>query len=94
MKGLVAEPVRQPCNPLDHDGFPLFAHSIIFKACLDDIFLKLPYVLTRPYLDTLWLHRGRKGPFNTFSKNIFSKRVSIDQNGPNDQILCMDHYVG
>ena len=42
-------------NPLDHDGFPVFAHSIIFKACLDDIFLKLPYVLTRPYLDTLWL---------------------------------------
>ena len=39
-------------------------------------------------------HRGWKGPFNTFSKNIFSKRVSIDQNGPNDQILCMDHYVG
>jgi hypothetical protein len=26
------------------------------------------------------IHRGRKGPFNTFSKNIFSKRVSIDQN--------------
>jgi hypothetical protein len=24
------------------------------------------------------LHRGRKGPFDTFSKNIFSKRVSID----------------
>ena len=24
------------------------------------------------------VHRGRKGPFNTFSKNIFSKRVSID----------------
>jgi hypothetical protein len=23
-------------------------------------------------------HRGRKSPFNTFSKNIFSKRVSID----------------
>ena len=23
------------------------------------------------------LHRGRKGPFNTFSKNIFSKRVSL-----------------
>lgn len=42
------------CNPLDHDGFPVFAHSIIFKACLDDIFLKLPYVLTWPYLDTLW----------------------------------------
>ena len=39
-------------------------------------------------------HRGWKGPFNTFSKNIFSKRVSIDQNWPNDQILCMDHYVG
>ena len=40
------------------------------------------------------MHRGWKGPFNTFSKNIFSKRVSMDQNWPNDQILCMDHYVG
>ena len=26
------------------------------------------------------MHRGRKGPFNTFSKNIISKRVSIDKN--------------
>ena len=40
------------------------------------------------------IHRGWNGPFNTFSKNVFSKRVSIDQNWPNDQILCMDHYVG
>ena len=24
------------------------------------------------------MHRGRKGPFNTFSKNSFSKRVSLD----------------
>jgi hypothetical protein len=24
------------------------------------------------------MHRGQKGPFNTFSKNIFSKRVSVD----------------
>ena len=40
------------------------------------------------------LHRGWKGPFNTFSKNIFSKRASVDQNWPNDQILCMDHYIG
>ena len=29
-------------------------------------------------------HRGRKGPFNTFSKNIFSKLVSIDKNQPNN----------
>ena len=26
------------------------------------------------------MHRGQKGPFNTFSKNIFSKRVSVDPN--------------
>ena len=26
------------------------------------------------------LHRGRKGPFNTFSKNVFSKWVSMNQN--------------
>ena len=38
--------------------------------------------------------RGWKGPFNTFSKTIFSKKVSIDQNWPNDQILCMDQYLG
>ena len=49
MKGFFAG-AREPCNPVDHDGFPVFVHSIIFKACLDDIFLKLPYVLTRPYL--------------------------------------------
>ena len=24
------------------------------------------------------VHRGGKGPFNTFSKNILSKRVSVD----------------
>ena len=29
------------------------------------------------------VHRGRKGPFNTFSKNVFSKRVSTHQNQPN-----------
>ena len=23
-------------------------------------------------------HRGQKGPFNTFSKNVFSKRVSME----------------
>ena len=54
-KGFGSTVKGKACNPLDHDGFPVFAHSIIFKACLDDIFLKLPYVLTRPYLDTLWL---------------------------------------
>ena len=28
----------------------------------------------------LIFHRGWKGPFNTFSKNIFSERVYIDKN--------------
>ena len=85
-------------KPNDNNGTLLYnSFNLLFKlltfrlAKYWQVLLSSPLWRKKIYLG---IHRGWKGPFNTFSKNIFSKKVSIDQISLRTQILCMDHYIG